>query len=252
MKKTFFFLKQNLFLTLKSEIVDAKKPFFLVIKPFFKNWNLLKKNFFFWKSRVDSLTCISNISYTPEYCYPYCVISIILLILPVDSFVSAVKHLEHDTPWFPHLFGPSLERPYLVTSLYLNLQIFGMHRFGIEMHEMSAFQRELPYLNYLSKCAHFTGLPWLQSPIQSQISHSSVTNHFQSPISMILTDLSGNQLFCAFQAEISLKSTFELQPYHQVIIINNCMLAARPGGCNVRLPKVKSLVLLRTTLEMGM
>ena len=27
MKKTFFFLKQNLFLALKSEIVDAKKTF---------------------------------------------------------------------------------------------------------------------------------------------------------------------------------------------------------------------------------
>ena len=35
MKKTFFFLKQNLFLALKSEIVDAKKPFFSHDKTFF-------------------------------------------------------------------------------------------------------------------------------------------------------------------------------------------------------------------------
>ena len=45
MKKNFF-LKQNLLLALKSEITDAKRPFFLVIKPFFFKLKPFKKTFF--------------------------------------------------------------------------------------------------------------------------------------------------------------------------------------------------------------
>ena len=58
---------------------------------------------------------------------------------------------------------------------------------------------------FQSECSHLICLPWQPS----------------------VTDLSGNQLFCALQSEkrpyqvkymhfISLKSTFELWPYHQV------------------------------------
>ena len=50
MKKTFFKTKP-FFLALKFEIVDAKKPFFLVIKPFVKKLKPFKKTFFFFENQ---------------------------------------------------------------------------------------------------------------------------------------------------------------------------------------------------------
>ena len=47
MKNTFVFLKQTLFLALKSEIVNAKKNLFSCDKTFFQKLKIFLKKFFF-------------------------------------------------------------------------------------------------------------------------------------------------------------------------------------------------------------